>query len=122
MSAHPGRFWVLTLRRFREFWFPVAGERAYMTYTIWLITLLSIPGLVLMAKRREPVTWFVAAVLLIYPLMYYVVVADVRYRYPVLWLSLLPAGYFTLALARVALRSATGKEHHEYDSWPQLQQ
>ena len=25
--------------------------------------------------------------------MYYVVVSDVRYRYPVLWLSLLGAGY-----------------------------
>jgi hypothetical protein len=31
---------------------------------------------------------------MIYPLMYYIVVSDLRYRTPVLWLSLLPAGYF----------------------------
>ena len=104
ISANPDRFRELTLGRFREFWFPIPGNRAYMTYVIWLATLLSIPGLILMAKRREPVTLFVTAVLLIYPLMYYVVVTDVRYRYPVLWLSFLPAGYFALGVLRLARR------------------
>jgi hypothetical protein len=37
---------------------------------------------------------FVLAVGAIYPLMYYIVVSDVRYRYPILFLSLLSAGYF----------------------------
>jgi hypothetical protein len=122
IAANPHRFRELTLRRFQEFWFPVAGERAYMTYIIWLSTIFSIPGLILMAKRREPVTLFAAAVLLIYPLMYYLVVTDVRYRYPVLWLSLLPAGYFMAAVCRVALRRAGLKEDGEYDSWPELQE
>ena len=31
--------------------------------------------------------------------MYYVVVSDMRYRYPILWLSLLPAGYFLREIA-----------------------
>jgi len=49
---------------------------------------------------------FVLFVLFIYPLMYYVVVSDVRYRLPVLWLSLLPAGYFlTYSAQRVLNRS-----------------
>jgi hypothetical protein len=95
--ANPDRFRELTLRRFWEFWFPPAGRHAYTSYVIWLITALSVPGLILMTRRREPVTAFVAAVLLAYPLVYYVVVTDVRYRYPVLWCSLLPAGYWIVS-------------------------
>ena len=79
-----------------------------MTYIIWLATALSVPGLILMALRREPVTLFVAAVLLIYPLMYYVVVSDVRYRYPVLWLSLLQAGYLIARIVSNAGRLRSG--------------
>ena len=93
IAQNPSRFMKLTLRRVFEFWFPRLGDRAYMTYIIWLATALSIPGLILMARRREPVTVFAAAVLLIYPMLYYLVFTNVRYRYPVLWLSLLPAGY-----------------------------
>ena len=96
--AHPGRFWRLTAERFRNFWFPPLGDHAFMTCAIWLATALSIPGIFLMLKHRLPVVVFVATVQLIYPLMYYVVVSDVRYRYPVLWLSLLPAGYFIASL------------------------
>ncbi len=95
IAANSGRFRHLTVKRFVDFWFPPPGERAYMTYIIWLITALSIPGLILMAWRGEPVTLFIITVLLIYPLIYYVVLSDVRYRYPVLWLSLLPAGYLS---------------------------
>jgi hypothetical protein len=92
--AHPARFGRLTARRFLNFWFPAPEEHAYTAYVIWLATLLSIPGLVLMIRNREPSTVFVVVVQLIYPVMYYLVVADVRYRYSVLWLSLLPAGYW----------------------------
>jgi hypothetical protein len=31
--------------------------------------------------------------------MYYLIVSDPRYRYPILWLTLLPAGYFLSRLA-----------------------
>jgi len=54
---------------------------------------LSIPGLILMARRREPVGIYLLTVLLLYPPMYYITIADVRYRYPVLWVSALAAGY-----------------------------
>ncbi len=92
--THPRNFGLLTLKRFREFWFPPLQEHpAYIAGVIWLATALSIAGLFLMILRREPVTLFVLTTLFVYPLMYYVVVSDVRYRYPVLWLSLLPAGY-----------------------------
>jgi hypothetical protein len=60
---------------------------------MWLVTALSLPGVVLMVRRREAVAVYILTVSVIYPLMYYIVVSDMRYRYPVLWLSLLPAGY-----------------------------
>jgi hypothetical protein len=93
IQTHPGPFMRVTLARVRDFWFPAAGEHPFKAAIIWLATLLAIPGLLLMIARREHVTWFVVVVLMIYPLMYYVVVSDVRYRLPVLWLSLLPAGF-----------------------------
>src|SRR5207247_2176216 len=97
IAAHPDRFRSLTLQRFREFWFPTPEERAYMDYIVWLATALSLPGLILMALRRERSIWFVLTALLIYPPVYYLVVSGVRYRYPVLWISLLPAGYLLVA-------------------------
>jgi hypothetical protein len=100
--AHPGRFFRLTLSRIGEFWFPPAEATSrYHAYFISLITVLSVPGLILMRHRREPVTLFVLAVFLLYPLIYYIVVADTRYRYPILWLSLLPAGYCVRQLLQV---------------------
>ena len=119
---NPQRFSALTGQRFVSFWFPpverlpsqlelekkgysgpnpVAGWIAYRNRAAWVIrivTCLSIPGLVLMLLRREAVVLYVLAALGIYPLLYYVVVADQRYRVPVLWLSLLPAGYFVYYL------------------------
>lgn len=108
IAAHPGRFRQLTLQRVRDFWFPPPGERAYMDYLIWLATVLSVPGLILMARRREPMTRFVAATLLLYPIMYYVVITSVRYRYPVLSLSLLPAGYLLVHVVRLLKPSDSG--------------
>ena len=94
IKSHPDRFRVLAIDRFCEFWFPPPQESQFKVGVVWAITILSIPGLILMIYRRERITLFVIPVLLLYPPMYYAVVSDVRYRYPVLWLSLLPAGYF----------------------------
>ncbi len=100
IRSHPARFRRLTGERILEFWFPDPIVSAYTAYGIWAITLLSIPGIVLMARRRQPVTLFVLAVWLVYPVMYYIVVSCDRYRYPILWTSLLPAGYGLAALLR----------------------
>ena len=105
---HPARFRRLTSERILEFWFPDPMVSAYTAYGIWAITLLSIPGIVLMARRRQAVTLFVLAVWLVYPVMYYIVVSCDRYRYPILWTSLLPAGYCLSALIR--RRGAPGSE------------
>jgi hypothetical protein len=93
IRANPGSFSELTKTRFVEFWFPILDEHPVATYTIWISTVLSVPGLLFMAFRRQSVIWYILAVLAIYPLLYYIVVSDVRYRYPVLWLTLLAAGF-----------------------------
>lgn len=98
IKSHPARFRALTIERFWDFWFPplllaYPHPHPYLVCMIWAITALSIPGLILMIYRREAVAWYILAVLFIYPLMYYLVVSDIRYRDPVLWLSLLPVGY-----------------------------
>jgi len=121
IRTHPGRFAKLAWARFVFFWFPKAdsipsvfsfgenfGDRDYMeqwqnrerrvAYAISASTLLSCLGLALMLHARLPVVWFVIVSLGLYPLMYYVIIADVRYRDPVLWISLLPAGYFLTRL------------------------
>ena len=93
IRAHPGAFLRLSLSRFGNFWCPPADGHLFKSGCIWLATLLSIPGLVLLGMRRKPILVFFLGVLFLYPLMYYAVVSDVRYRYPVLWISLLMAGY-----------------------------
>lgn len=98
IRSNPERFRHLTLSRIFEFWFPEPMVPAYTAYGMWAVTILSIPGMVLMARRRQPVTLFVLAVWLMYPVMYYIVVSCDRYRYPILWTSLLPAGYCLAAL------------------------
>lgn len=100
IRTHPDRFRSLTLARFVEFWFPDPNIAPRAAYWIWVVTALSIPGIIWMARRREPVTLYFLAVWLLYPLMFYIVVTCDRYRYPMLWTSLLPAGYFVSRLLR----------------------
>ena len=57
-----------------------------------------------MVIRRDPLAFYITTILFVYPLMYYVVVSDLRYRYPILWASYLCAGY----AVGVALRWFTG--------------
>lgn len=106
IKTHPAHFRALTLQRFRNFWFPPRQRTPFRSYIIWVATALSIPGLTLMIRERAPVSIFVLTVLLIYPVMYYIVISDVRYRYPVLWLSLLPAGYWLARLLPGRLRAS----------------
>lgn len=100
IRENPARFRELTLARFVEFWFPDPAIAPRAAYAMWLVTALSIPGILWMAWRREPSTVYTVAVWALYPLLFYVVVSCDRYRYPMLWTSLLPAGYFVAKLLR----------------------
>jgi hypothetical protein len=100
MITHRRRFVELTVQRYRDFWFPPTELHPFSAYLISIATAVSILGLVLMAWHRQRIILFVVPVLWLYPLMYYVVVSDIRYRYPVLWISLLAAGYAAHAISQ----------------------
>jgi hypothetical protein len=115
IRSHPARFGQLTAARFVEFWFPDPSEHWFRCYVIWGITLLSLPGIILMLQHRERISFFLLAVWLMYPPVYYVMVSSDRYRYPILWASLLPAGYFLTWLTEKRRRpvAATSSPEHE---------
>jgi len=114
IRSHPARFRQLTLARIAQFWFPEPEQAPLTSYAIWVITLLSIAGAYLLwgsgseVPRRlkpAPQLLFLVFVWLVYPLTYYIVVACDRYRYPILWTSLLPAGFALCELQRKLTRS-----------------
>jgi hypothetical protein len=106
---HPARFAALTATRIRMFWFPDADDAPWHARSVALVTLLAAVGLVLLARRRDPIFVFFAAALLVYPLLYYFIQSDPRYRTPILWIPLLAAGYFLSNVARRAAAPDPGK-------------
>jgi hypothetical protein len=99
ISTHRRAFLGLTLRRIRLFWFPRA-ERRWESALVWVITALSLPGLILLAKKNQFAAWVIATAWILFPLIYYFVPFEPRYRYPIYWTSLLPAGYALVAVSR----------------------
>lgn len=85
--SHPARFARLTLGRIWRYWFPLVPSVPWQGWLVCLVTVLSIPGMFRLRRHR-----LFLAVMLIAPLIYYVVQADLRYRLPYLWATLLAAG------------------------------
>jgi hypothetical protein len=104
IAAHPAAFLRLTASRVRLFWFP-EGRRAW---PLWGLTAISIAGIALLGRRDRPAAWTLAAILALYPLIYYLVQAEERYRYPIVWVTLLLAGY--AITAAVASRTPSARE------------
>ena len=92
IGGHSARFAALTLRRMKEFWFPSPGEAGPYSYSVWVVTVLSAAGLVLMAVRKNRAVFVLLAILALYPGVYYLVQTAPRFRFPILWVSLVPAG------------------------------
>ena len=99
IRTHPAAFLRLTVQRFRLFWFPNA-ERMWESVLVWIITLCSLPGLFLLARKNRCAACAMATAWALFPLIYYVVPFEPRYRYPIYWTSLLPAGYALSAAFR----------------------
>jgi hypothetical protein len=98
ISTHPVRFFKLCAARTAAFWMPPATEGPYSLLgrgrrleriAIYLMTLLSVAGL-FMLYRRDILSWLVCLVCLgLFPLIYYAVQYEYRYRYPILWITFL---------------------------------
>jgi hypothetical protein len=90
MKTHRSAFLSLCMRRFRLFWLPDL-DHVWEAILVWLVTLLSLPGLWAMGKKNLVAAELMATAWLLFPLIYYVIQFEPRYRYPIYWTSLLPA-------------------------------
>ncbi len=100
IRANPGRFAELTRLRSIAFWFPSPtghplGDSRLPSgvLAVWFMTLLSIPGFALMWKKSYSAAGILALWLLLFPPIYYIIQFDLRYRFPILWVTLLLAGF-----------------------------
>jgi hypothetical protein len=87
VAREPRRFAALTARRVLEFWFPLEA------YSFWIVTALAIPGLVLLLRRRSAAGWAMVAACALFTMLYAIAEATPRYRYPILWMTLVQAGW-----------------------------
>jgi hypothetical protein len=99
--------------RFIAFWMPsetltihYAGSgRRLERGVIYLMTLLSVPGLFLLYRRNVTSAAIVTLVLAIFPLIYCITQFEFRYRYPIMWVTfLLGALPITTWARRLTLR------------------
>ncbi|MGB6199052.1 MAG: hypothetical protein WA871_07315 [Candidatus Acidiferrales bacterium] len=96
IGSHPRRFAKLTVMRFAAFWMPTetftihyASGRRLERVAIYLMTLLSVPGLIMLYRRDVRSFAILVSCLAFFPLVYYVVQFEYRYRYPIMWVTFL---------------------------------
>jgi len=96
IAGHPSRFIKLTAERFVAYWMPMetftlprTGGGRTERATIYLMTLLSVPGLIMLFRRDLKSAATLASCLVLFPLIYYIVQFVPRYRYPILWITFL---------------------------------
>ena len=96
ISSHPARFIKLSLMRFIAFWMPTEsftihdaiGHRL-VRFAIYLMTLLSGAGLIILYRRDVKSAAVLISCLTVFPLVYYIVEFVGRYRYPIMWVTFL---------------------------------
>jgi hypothetical protein len=113
VRSEPARSARLIAGRFGSFWLPspigdpwrevTTGGRRRESAMVFIATLLSLAGLVVVLRRRIEVGPLLAAWFLLLPLPYFVVQFSLRYRTPMLWVTFLLAG--------VALSASTSGWH-----------
>lgn len=99
IRTHRVAFFTLSVRRLRLFWFPTV-YRWWEALAVWTVTLLSFVGLGFIARKNQTLTMLLLSAWICFPLVYYITQFDPRYRYPIFWTSLLPAGYAITEILR----------------------
>ena len=115
--SNPRQFAWLTARRFVTFWFPQDGGYRY-SIPLGILTLLAFAGLNWMRQEHRAAAMLFDSTLLVYPLVHYLVQIEARYRYPILWATLLPAAYAIVRIVRWQRKTSvaepgTAKEERE---------
>ena len=92
---HTGRFAQLTLRRFVAFWFPILNQPSKTIFSAaW--TIAGLCGFLLAWRNNRIAACVLSSVFIIYPLVYYLIQVDIRYRYP-LYAPLLLVGVYGIS-------------------------
>jgi hypothetical protein len=89
IKSNPGRFMVVSFRKFIYFWYGVPRD----LNPAWLepaknslfgaSSLLTLFGLLLALRQKRPHAWLFFWLLLLYPFVYYIVFPHARYRHPI---------------------------------------
>ena len=88
IRAHPGRFAVISLKRFFYFWNgvprPTSGNAwvDFRTSAFLATSVLALWGLGRALRQKRPGAWLFAGLVLTYPTVYYFVFPHARYRHP----------------------------------------
>jgi hypothetical protein len=94
IRSNKGSFLELTAARVVEFWWPVHEDSRFHIFAVRLVTALGLAGMMLMTVRRAPAAPFLVGASLLFSLPYMVIHVSTRLRFPIMWISLLAAGYF----------------------------
>ncbi len=107
ISSHPARFVKLSIMRFVAFWMPMeaftihdSSGRRLERVTIYLMTLLSLAGLVILCRRDIKSAAVLISCLSVFPVVYYIVDFEYRYRDPIMWVTFLLGAVPISACAR----------------------
>lgn len=89
IRAHPGRFAVISLKRFFYYWNGIPRPTSstawvdFRTSAFLATSVLAIWGLIRALRQKKPAAWLFAGLLLFYPSTYYFVYPHARYRHPI---------------------------------------
>jgi 4-amino-4-deoxy-L-arabinose transferase-like glycosyltransferase len=89
IRAHPGRFAVISLKRFFYYWNGLprpTGSMAPWDFRSSLFlasSVMAIWGLIRALRQKRPAGWLFAALVATYPTIYYFVFPHARYRHPI---------------------------------------
>jgi hypothetical protein len=107
IRQNPGSFLKVSSQRLVAFWFPTPTGNPFsdqrvsaQMLVVWLLALLSAPGLWLLWRKDRAAAGIVLIWLVLFPPVYYFIQYDVRYRYPILWATFLPGCFFLTDVAR----------------------
>ena len=90
IQGHPREFTALTLQRAVHFWFPSGRNRAHQM-ALAALALIAFAGFAILWRRGNPASAIIAAIWVMYPLLYYVIQWSSRYRQPIDWTLILCA-------------------------------
>lgn len=101
IRLNPALFRSLTIERIRNFWIPIGSSRSFLAWRV-LSAILALAGLVFAVRRCDPNVVPIVAMLLLYPLPFYLLQSYGRYGYPIEWCVTLLGSYGAVELVRQA--------------------